>query len=195
MSNLDIIERSLDQDSLPAVEGSAPPSGTELPELPGDAIVTGWLLNDTRYCPDIPSLLSELGIRLRAENMPIERTGIFLRTLHPTILASMYFWRADQTKVDIFESGQSITSADAYLKSPIHLVFEGSPGVCRRLADPVYQRDFPILEDFDKEGITDYLIMPLPFSDRARYGVSFATKAACGFDDSHLIRLAELVLA
>ena len=195
MSNLDIIERSLDQDSLPAVEGSTPPPGTELPELPGDASVTGWLMDDARYCSDIPSLLTEFCTRLRAEGIPIERTGIFLRTLHPTILASMYFWRADQAEVNIFETGQSITSADAYLKSPIHLVFEGSPGVRRRLADPACPRDFSILEDFDEEGVTDYLILPLPFSDRARYGVSFATKAAGGFDDSHLVRLAELVPA
>ena len=196
MSNLDIIERSLDQDLSPAGEGNAPPApGTELPELPNDDSVTGWLLNEARYCPDIPTLLSEFGNRLCAENIPLERAGVFLRTLHPTILASMYFWRANRTEVDIFETGQSITSADAYLKSPIHLVFEGSPGIRRRLADPACPRDFSVLEDFDGEGITDYVILPLPFSDRARYGVSFATKAAGGFDDSHLIRLANLVPA
>jgi adenylate cyclase len=45
----------------------------------------------------------------------------------------------------------------------------------------------------DEEGISDYLILPLPFSDRAHYRVSFATKAAGGFTDDQLTRLAELV--
>ena len=62
----------------------------------------------------------------------------------------------------------------------------------RRLADPACPRDFPIVVDLDEQGITDYLILPLPFSDRARYGVSFATKAAGGFTNQQLNRLAQL---
>ena len=196
MSGLDIIERGIAQDLPAGVEVTGLPApGTELPEMPADGSVSGWLLNGARYCADIPSLLSELGARLQAESIPIERIGIFLRTLHPTILASMYFWRADRADVDVFERGQDITSADAYLQSPIHFVFEGSPGIRRRLADPTCPRDFTILDEFDERGITDYLILPLPFSDGARYGVSFATKAPGGFDDGHLSRVTGLVPA
>ncbi len=194
MSGLDIVERGVTPDVPAAVDISdreAP--GTELPLIPDEGTLTGWLLNESRYCPDIPALLTELGARLQAEDIPIERIGIFLRTLHPTILASMYFWRVGQAEVTVFERGQDITRAEAYLKSPIHLVFEGSPGVRRRLADPTCPRDFPVVQDMDEEGISDYLILPLPFSDRAHYRVSFATKAAGGFTDDQLTRLAELV--
>ena len=194
MSGLDIIERGVAQDLPAAVDiGDRAAPGTELPLVLDEGTLTGWLLNESRYCPDIPALLTELGTRFPAEGLPIERMGIFLRTLHPTILASMYFWRVDRAEVIVFERGQDITRAEAYLASPIHLVFEGSPGIRRRLADPSCPRDFPIVEDLDEEGITDYLILPLPFSDRARYGVSFATKAAGGFTDDQLTRLAELV--
>ena len=193
MSGLDIIERGIAPDPpSTSAGGDRDAPGTELPEINEESTLSGWLPNQSRYCPDIPSLLSELGARLLAEGVPIERTGIFLRTLHPTILASMYFWRVDREEVTIFERGQDITRADAYLKSPIHLVFEGSPGIRRRLADPACPRDFPIVVDLDEQGITDYLILPLPFSDRARYGVSFATRAAGGFTDQQLKRLAQL---
>ena len=193
---MDIIERGVDEAPRAVAAGDdRPPPGTELPAVPADPSVSGWLRDEARYCADVPELLAELGPRLGRDGVPVERIGIFLRTLHPTILASMFLWRAGRSGVEVAEGGHETAGSEVYVRSPVHLVFAGSPGVRRRLADPDCPRDFPILDDLDAEGVTDYVILPLPFSDRQHYGVSFATTAAGGFDDDRLARLLELIPA
>ena len=68
-------------------------------------------------------------------------------------------------------------------------IFEGSPGLRRRLFDPDCPRDFPVLVDLDGEGVTDYLILPIPFSDGRSYACSWATKAPSGFSDAQVARI------
>ena len=193
---MDIIERGADEAPRAAATDSRPAAaGTALPSVPADPSVSGWLRDEARYCADVPELLAELGRRLGRDGIPVDRIGIFLRTLHPTILASVYLWRAGGTGVEVFEGGHETMGAEVYVRSPVPLVFAGSPGVRRRLADPDCPRDFPILDDLAGEGVTDYVILPLPFSDRQRYGVSFATTAGGGFDDDRLARLLGLIPA
>ena len=90
------------------------------------------------------------------------------------------------------QTDHKLMAADVYLNSPIYRVYEGAQGFRRRLADPDCPRDFPVLGDFDQAGITDYLVLPLVFSDGARYAVSFATRQPGGFRDDQLDRLGAL---
>ena len=179
-----------DDQILPAEAGLM--ASTALPSVQPACGIHDWLQRQGRHSPDIATLLGELVPKLRAGGVPVERSSIMLRTLHPQIAAQAYIWRGPEEGVKVYEAGHAMLSNDALVNSPIARIYRGWPGVRRRLADADCPRDFPILTDLDEAGMTDYLALPLPFSDGARYTVSFATRADGGFTDEQLSRLAAL---
>jgi adenylate cyclase len=58
----------------------------------GAVDVTRWLSSDECHELDDAHMMSELGQRLRALGLPIDRLGLHLRTLHPHILARSVLW-------------------------------------------------------------------------------------------------------
>lgn len=165
---------------------------TALPVFQPECSVLGWLESRGRFSGDVPILLGGLCARLLESGVPLHRVNVILRTLHPLVLVSGYVWRAPG-EVDTFEAGHESMSGDQYLKSPVRKIFDGSRGIRRRLMDPGCPRDFPILDDLDREGVTDYVILPLQFSDGRSYAASWATTAPCGFSDGDVARIVGLM--
>ena len=66
------------------------------------------------------------------------------------------------------------TSQDAILaNSPIKSAYEGSP-FRSRLTAPAAEREFPILTELRRTGMTDYVVLPVPFSDGTNKALSLA---------------------
>ena len=151
--------------------------------------VFDWIENFGRYTEDISSFVSEVCNRFVACEMPIYRVSIVMRTLHPQISVSGYMWRNGAKELSLFTADHQSQSRESYQRSPVRSIFEGSPGLRRRLADPGCPRDFPVLIDLDGEGVTDYLILPVPFSDGRSYACSWATKVPGGLSDAHVARI------
>jgi adenylate cyclase len=152
-----------------------------------------WVENFGRYADSIPSLIMEVCNRFVSCGMPLERVSIVMRTLHPQIAASGYVWQRDAKELATFTGDHQSQSRESFQRSPVRTIFEGSPGLRRRLLDPDCPRDFPILEELDSEGITDYLILPIPFSTGRSYACSWSTKAPGGFTDAHTARIEALM--
>ena len=171
-----------DPDTLAALLPIAPAAESECP-------VFDWVENFGRYTDGIPSLVTEVCNRFVDNGMPLDRLSIVMRTLHPQIAASGYMWRYGAKELSLFTADHQTQSRESYQDSPVRLVFEGSPGLRRRLADPDCPRDFPILVDLDSEGVTDYIILPIPFSDGRSYACSWATRAPGGFTDQQAARI------
>ena len=169
-------------------DGAAQATPTGAPAN-NDCPVFGWVENFGRYADGIPSLVTEVCNRFVANGLPIERVSIVMRTLHPQIAVSGYMWRAGEQELSMFSADHQTQTRESYQRSPVRSIFEGSPGLRRRLADPECPRDFPILEDLDSEGVTDYLILPIPFSDGRSYACSWSTKAPGGFTDTQVDRI------
>ena len=172
---------------------SATDHAVAAPAAPADGdvecAVFDWLENFGRYVDGIPSLVTEVCNRFVACDLPLERVSIVMRTLHPQIAVSGYLWRRGVDGLETFTADHHTQSRESYLRSPVRAIFEGSPGIRRRLADADCPRDFPVLEDLDKEGVTDYVILPLPFSDGRSYACSWSTKAPGGFTDAQVRRI------
>lgn len=165
-------------------------------ELPPLASPTGaecqvfdWIENFGRYTEDISSFVKEVCNRFIACDMPLDRVSIVMRTLHPQISTSGYMWRHGVEELSLFTSDHQTQTRESYQQSPVRSIFEGSPGLRRRLADADCPRDFPVLVDLDEEGVTDYLILPIPFSDGRSYACSWATKMPGGFTDGQIARI------
>jgi adenylate cyclase len=183
--------------TLTLAAGPVPPSPSTIwPSSDCACNIQDWLQHEARYCPTMRELILQLSHRMLGEGLPMHRVGVLTRTLHPRVLAAGYVWRADNPdEVSTYERDHQTQQTKAYQESPIRLILEGAPGIRRRLADADCPRDFPILEDLDADGVTDYLCLPLPLADGQRFAIAYATRQPGGFHDEELRRLGGITAA
>jgi adenylate cyclase len=161
----------------------APVAATAIPAADYDCSVHDWVENFGRSTGSIPNLIAQVGARFKTCGLPLARLSVIVRTLHPQIAVFGHTWNGDSGAMDAFTADHQSQSRESYLRSPVRRIIEGSPGIRRRLLDPDCPRDFPILEELDADGVTDYIILPVPFSDGRSYSCSWATRAPGGFSD------------
>jgi adenylate cyclase len=138
--------------------------------------------------------LVEAGVRL-------QRGHVSTQTLHPQWTGYGYTWARPLNAVHEQQFARAATPAAAWLQSPFfHLIEraragEATPTLRRRLAHGPEQRDYPALVEFHEAGATDYFAVVYTYGLRgdpahgAGVVLSFATDAADGFDDAHLMLL------
>lgn len=185
----------MDNETLLPSDHKSDDPATHIPQPRYDCPVFYWTENFGRYTGSISRLISKVGLRFRDCGLPLTRLSVVVRTLHPQIAVTGYAWNGETDEMSEFTGDHQSQSRASYQRSPVRQIFEGSPGIRRKLLDPDCPRDFPILEDLDAEGVTDYLILPVPFSDGRSYSCSWATKASDGFTDEHLARIRQLMPA
>ena len=148
-----------------------------------------WLIDGARNAPTPESVLDELCRRLLADGVPLERANVFVRTLHPSIMGRRFFWRRDAEGVAVSEPSFEFLETDEYRHSTVAAVTTTGRELRRRLADPACPNDFPLFRTLRDEGVTDYLISPLIFSNGEIHAASWTTDAPGGFSDAALARL------
>ena len=180
--------------SLADRTAAIPSDPTALP-LPAPAAcpVLDWLLVQGRYAATTDDLVRQTGRRLAASGVAVARMAMIVRTLHPLLEAQGRVWRGDDDSLEHWNAEHDSVRSEAWERSPFRTLFEGAPGIRRRLADPACPRDYPILDELAEEGATDYLALPLPWSDGRNYALSFTSFAPGGLDDAAVARLVALV--
>ncbi|TNE37069.1 MAG: adenylate/guanylate cyclase domain-containing protein [Alphaproteobacteria bacterium] len=167
-----------------------------LPEIPLSSWsrheLASWLANHDGQFFGAMELLNQLCRRLIAIGLPIARVNLTLRDAHPQIAARAFIWNRDVGSRETTFPVQGILSQD-YLDSPIAVIHNGASGVRRRLEGEDAQIDFPVLWELKKEGITDYVAMPLVFSDRSRHYISWSSDRPGGFHTDELTFLYDLM--
>lgn len=164
-----------------------------LPRPDYECPVFEWTENFGRFAATIPHLIREVGSRFQHCGMPLARISVIVRTLHPQIDVNGYVWNSGSGEVSEFTRDHQSQSRESYQRSPVREIFEGSPGIRRRLLDPDCPHDYPIVEDLAADGITDYVILPLPFSDGKTYACSWSTRDPDGFSDMQITRIMQLM--
>jgi adenylate cyclase len=112
--------------------------------------------------------------------------------LHPELDSSSCVWHRNQPvaerryKLDA-EGKRRLEN------SPIRIVYYEGQQVRYRLESPPQPDEFPIITDLRAEGCTDYLALPLPFSDGSWKAITFVTRRAGGFSEEDIARLERLV--
>jgi adenylate cyclase len=155
--------------------------------------VVDWLIEGARPSRQPREVLLDTCRRTVAAGLPIYRVGVFVRTLHPNLLGRAFIWQADKGAVEMTEAAHDLLESEAFLKSPIRVVFTEHVEVRRRLADASCPMDFPILDDLRREGATDFIAAPLRFVNGEVHAASFATRRAGGFRDEELVALRRLL--
>ena len=168
-----------------AIEGTASMNN---PATADPAAIIDWLLgSEARRLPKGPAVLKALCLRLNAAGLPLARASLHVRTLHPQLFGVGYYWHRGRDDIALFEAKHGVRDQDIYKQSPIRLIFE-------RLTDEVRQSlelpneafEFPRYAEIKAEGMTEYMILPLNFSDGKIHATTWSTDRAGGFTDEQV---------
>jgi adenylate cyclase len=147
-----------------------------------------WLMDGV---PTPTKLLSETCERLIAAGVPLWRVGAFVKTLHPDAYGRSFIWRRGADVV-INTAGFDLPESPQFTQSPLAIFYGSGHEVRYRLDDPESHR-FPLLDDMRAEGVTDYIVLPMHFTDGSMHATSWTTQAPGGFTDEHLAALRAII--
>jgi adenylate cyclase len=158
----------------------------------GTKSVVDWLIDGARSAPLPQDVLTVLCERLSACGLPLWRAVVFVRTLHPQVLGRRFAWRPDTGTV-VTDAAFELLDREAFRNSPMSSVNNTGVALRRRLVDADCPIDYPILQDLRAEGVTDYVISPLLFTNGEIHFASWATRQPDGFADMQIAALESVV--
>lgn len=172
-------------------------SGTESPTARPDPALPPitWLLTEASSHTSTRTLICDLSALLTDRGLPLTRVTCFVRTLHPQTSGSSVVWLRDRPDPRSLRILRGMEDTPAFQASPMPLIFEGAAAIRRRLDLPEQELDFPVLADLRDMGVTDYVAMPLAFSDGMINFMTWATDRPGGFSTEELTVLWDLLPA
>jgi adenylate cyclase len=155
------------------------------------APVIDWLLHRGRRLQSREEVVRELCERVRNEGMPIERVAFFFWALHPQYFGVALFW--DGRKVTVNPGSYEVMQSAEYRDSPAVRISGGERVLRRRLERGGDQLDLPVFRELAEQGMTDYVIAEVVFSDGGRNSVSLATRRPGGFTEHDIAEVQKLL--
>jgi adenylate cyclase len=148
--------------------------------------LVNWLLRQAYKFTSPEELVAGMARLLVDDGVPLWRIGVGIWTLHPLLAGRSYTWMRDSDEVVIGETPHGALREPAYMNSPVRYVSEGLGGVRQRLDGTETEFDFPVMAELKASGGTDYVAMPLPFSDGQIQTLTLASDDPSGFTIAHL---------
>ena len=171
------------------IQNSSATVPTTAPRLDGEfraGPVSDWLTGEARMVGGPRAQLEGFCRHLLAAGLPLFRASFNLQTLHPQLRAQSFVWDHATNTAKAFDHNRAVDHSPGYLNSPVAAIHHGAGGVrCRLDADPP-QLDYPLMHELKAEGVTDYVMMPITFSDGTLNAISWATDRPGGFTTTEL---------
>lgn len=152
-----------------------------------------WLVHQAWKAGSTKELVQRFALTLIDAGMPIKRMRLMIQTLNPQLFAHAYTWREETGEVTEFQATHAGMQSEQFLNSPFAVILKGEGGVRRQLDVPNPKLDYPILKDLVEEGATDYVAMPLLFSDGQINIITLVSHEPGGFSTEHLGHLHEIL--
>src|ERR1700730_17934780 len=162
-----------------------------MPE-PNITAIADWLVDGARSAVQPQEVLSQLSERIVACGIPLWRVAVFANTLHPQIIGRRVIWRAGADG-EISEGRFGLFDTPEFRENPVARVYATKTAIRRRLADPGCAMDFPILQELRAEGVTDYLALPLFFTDGSVHLVTCTPRHPGGFTDGQIAGIEAII--
>ncbi|MEP1209743.1 MAG: DUF427 domain-containing protein [Rhizobiaceae bacterium] len=124
-----------------------------------------WVMREAWLCKTPEELTAALARKFIHDGIAISRMSILIWSLHPMIAGKNYIWTKETDEVRAFSASYDIHKSPAFLNSPLRHVSNGLGGVRQRFDGSPIEFDFPIIGDLKEQGASDYVAMPLPFSN------------------------------
>jgi adenylate cyclase len=186
--------------SWTSLRAAAEPPSTAMPQAGGSwpaapSPIIDWLIGDARRLPDEATLLRGLCERLVETGLPLARASFHIRTLHPELFGMGFYWQRGAEDIRVFRAEHGIQQTPLYQRSPMRLLFEGASAVRQRLdlPDTGFDFDFPLLEELRAQGMTDYVALPMTFSDGKIHGTTWSSDRPGGFTTDDLRQIYDLL--
>jgi adenylate cyclase len=154
--------------------------------------LTDWLIDGARSATSPPQMMAETCERMVQAGLPLWRVGVFVRTLHPDIFGRSFVWRQG-AEVVMATANFDVLDSDEYRSSPLSVLYSTEKEVRRRLTDSAASDNSPFLADMREEGVTDYIAVPLRFTDGSIHSASWTTKQPGGFSEDQIEGLRKVV--
>ena len=151
-----------------------------------------WLVDGARSASDSQDVLAELCARLVDDGLPLWRVAVFVKTLHPLLMGRSFVWRLG-AEVVVANAPFEFVNEQSYLTSPVVRVQKTGETIRRRLADPACPMDYPFLAEMREEGVTDYLAIPLRFTNGEIHSASFTTRQPRGLSTDQIAAIESIV--
>lgn len=156
--------------------------------------VLTWLARESHKERFLEDLLPRLCEQLIADGIPIARSTLQLRTLHPQFAGARLLWRPGMVRAEVQLYEHEAMARPAFRNSPVRALFEGAEAIRQRLDLPTpAPSEYPVYAELRAEGMTDYLAMPMTFCDGSRHAVTWATRREGGFTRAEIRALSELL--
>ncbi|HEY1941021.1 MAG TPA: adenylate/guanylate cyclase domain-containing protein [Roseiarcus sp.] len=168
-------------------------SRTSQPQPPVNIdAVAAWLVDGARSASRSEDVLTELCERLCASGLPLWRVAVYVYTLHPEVAARRFLWRPDKG-TSVAEASFAMAAQQDHVASPIIHVRSTGETIRRPIGDPDCPMDFAFFDELRAEGVSDYLAVPLRFTNGEVHVATFSTRRPGGFGDAHVDALEGIV--
>jgi adenylate cyclase len=128
--------------------------------------------------------------RLLSAGVPLWRVTIYAATLHPQVRGFGWRWWREGRITEEVRIAQGTELTKEFLQSPLRGTIEQGVTLRRRLDDA--DSEFPLLEEFRRDGCTEYLAVALNRINRSHPVVAWATDRAGGFSESDVALLEQI---
>lgn len=152
-----------------------------------------WMLEKAWKPKSIPELLRALSEALVDAGFPVWRTRLLIQTLNPLLFARGYTWLRGVETIEEFQATHAGRNSPQYQDSPFAAIIKGEGGIRRRLEGDDARLDFPILEELQGDGATDYVAVPMRFSDGQINILVLVSDQAGGFRTEQLGHLYQVL--
>jgi adenylate cyclase len=151
-----------------------------------------WLVDGARSADEPEQVLDQLCAKLVGMGVPLWRVGVFVRTLHPDVFGRSFVWRLG-TKVITSTARHDIVDSEQYRTSPLYRLYANGETVRCRIADGDDLESSQFLKELRDEGGTDYIAIPLVFTDGSIHATSWSTRRPGGFTDAQISELYAII--
>jgi adenylate cyclase len=156
--------------------------------------VVAWLMTDARRIADSSEFLEAFAQRLRQSGVDVARITTGVPILHPQIVSFSSLWQLGKGVTERLYRYDD-NPMTALSTSPILIAYRGGGPVRCSLTTPPVDGEYPILADLRRDGLTDYIVLAVPFADGSHKSVSFATARPDGFTDADVALFKDIVPA
>ena len=155
--------------------------------------LTDVLAANAVCAPTTVAFIGAAGSLLSTSALRVERVFLSLQTLHPAFHARTYLWRKQTDQVLVEEWPHGLKNRPGYYDSPDFHVHRSRAEFRVRNPQEIKRPRCDPFEELKAQGYTDYLMVPLSFSDGTVNTLAIATKAPNGFPDEDLDRFRDMV--
>ncbi len=148
--------------------------------------IVDWIMREAWLCTSPEELTAAIARKFVEDGIAVSRMSALIWSLHPMIAGKNYVWTSEENKVETYTPSHDLLTNPVYVNSPLRHVTNGLGGVRQNLQNDKVEFNFPILEELKAKGATDYVAMPLQFSNGQINVVTLTSNHPNGFTTANL---------